>query len=431
MDKKSDYSYIGYPNSDGSKEFVVSFETKARTTPNNIAIQYDEQKLTYRELDEIISELSAYIKTKSDFIENFPVGILLTESFDCSIAMISILKAGYKFIVIDPENDEEQIKRMINNESISVIISSVRFIKTLNNSQWECNRFNCYICIDSDDVHSVDEYEKSKLMNKRLWEYVGNNSIDDITGGGWVNSYTRESFTQKEMEEFSNNILEKIDPYLHKKAKVLEIGCASGLSMFKIAPYVNLYYGTDLSNIIIEKNKQRLINEDIKNIKLQCLPAHEIDKLEVKNFDIVIMNSVIQLFHGLNYLRKVIHKSIDLLGEKGVLFIGDVMDLETKPKLLQSLIEYKQKNNNDNTKTDLSEELYVNRMFFEDLRCERKDIKNVYVSKKHHTIENELTKFRYDTIIEVDKKEEKSNEIIKHNYQYGLNVMKKISNRLS
>jgi SAM-dependent methyltransferase len=111
--------------------------------------------------------------------------------------------------------------------------------------------------------------------------------------------------------------------------------------MYRIAPKVGLYYGTDLSDVITRKNKSKVQREGHQNIKLSCLAAHEILQIEEKDFDLIIMNSVIQCFHGHNYLRKVIQKAIDLLKDKGHLFIGDIMDQEKKPALVRELMIFK------------------------------------------------------------------------------------------
>ena len=102
-------------------------------------------------------------------------------------------------------------------------------------------------------------------MDEKLWDYVGETAVDDITGGGWISSYTGEPFSREEMNEYGDNILEKLSPLLHEKMRVLEIGCASGISMYRIAPKVAFYYGTDLSGVIIEKNKERVKKQRHQN----------------------------------------------------------------------------------------------------------------------------------------------------------------------
>ncbi|MCP4151996.1 MAG: methyltransferase domain-containing protein, partial [bacterium] len=186
-----------------------------------------------------------------------------------------------------------------------------------------------------------------------------------------------------------------------------EIGCASGITMFRIAPQVKLYYGTDLSSVIIEKDKQRAEEENHKNIKLACLKAHEIDQIEEKEFDLIIINSVIHCFHGHNYLRKVIKKCIDLLADKGTLFIGDIMDQDRKHILETDMKNFKKANpaKGYTTKTDFSAELFISRGYWQDTAADLQEIEDIHFSRKIHTVENELTRYRYDAQIEVNKKD--------------------------
>jgi fengycin family lipopeptide synthetase D len=188
--------------------------------------------------------------------------------------------------------------------------------------------------------------------------------------------------------------------------RVLEIGCASGITMYRVAPRVGLYYGTDLSRVIIDKNKQKVKAERYTNIKLSSLAAHEINGLEERDFDLVIINSVIQAFHGHHYLRKIIRQCIDVMGEKGYLFLGDIMDQDKKSAMVSELTAFKKANRNKNytTKTDFSAELFLSRKFWEDLGAELEEIRDIQFSDKIYTIENELTKFRYDVLIAIDKK---------------------------
>jgi amino acid adenylation domain-containing protein len=193
--------------------------------------------------------------------------------------------------------------------------------------------------------------------------------------------------------------------------------------MYRIAPRVGFYYGTDLSHTIIQKNKERVKNQGYSNISLSCLPAHEIHTLDEKDFDLVILNSVIQSFHGHNYLRKVIAMCINLLGEKGFIFIGDIMNLDLKKELIRELVEFKQTHRSDGikTKVDWSSELFVSPGFFEDLTAAFPQLRAVEFSDKIYTIQNELTKFRYDALFTVDKRQRSQKNIkAKQKYQEDL-----------
>lgn len=401
------------------------FMEQAKKTPDKAAVVFKGTEFTYKELDEKSNRLANYIRKQENAISDFLIGILMDSSEKMLIAILGILKAGGAYVPIDPEYPEERIKYIIDDAKIKLMLSTTEHIRALNRLQWECETFSTYICLDEKSVYEVEEKEKNQLMNTRLWQHVADDAIDDIEAGGWKNSYTGEDLSKEEMDEYSSNIFEKLRPYLNKDVRVLEIGCASGLSMFKIAPLVNMYYGTDLSDSIIEKNKKKVKEEQISNIKLACLQAGEIDKLNDNNFDIVIINSVIQCFHGHNYLRKVITKVVNKLREKGILFIGDVMDQDLKVELIESLMEFKNNHSESNyrTKTDFSNELFVSRSFFEDMAVDNKKIKGVKFTDKIHTIENELTQFRYDALFEIDKKEEEESITPKHRYQLDSNIL--------
>lgn len=394
------------------------FSEQVAKTPDNIALVYNERKMTYRELEDKSNKLANYLIAAHNIKPDTLVGIFIENSIEQIVAILGILKSGGAYVPIATSLPEERIKTMIDDSKIRLLLSTAKNIKILNKLQWECEGFDAFLCLDSEDIYSENEAEESGLMDKKLWEYIGQNSVDEITGGGWASSYTGEAFSKEEMAEYAENIFLKLKPYLNSNAKVLEIGCASGISMFRIAPYVGMYYGTDLSSVIIEKDRERAEKENHKNIRLECLPAHDIDKIDEKDFDIVIINSVIQAFSGHNYLRQVIKKAINLMSEKGILFIGDIMDQDKKYELLDSLLEFKKNNPQYDTKTDVSEELFVSRKFFEDLTVEMKEIEKVDFSTKIHTIENELTKYRYDAIFQIDKNINHKMPSPKHKYQY-------------
>ncbi|MFC2146783.1 condensation domain-containing protein, partial [Acidobacteriota bacterium] len=359
------------------------------------------QHVTYKQLNETANQLANYLYDEKHIQPQEPVGILMSLPTDLAVGILGVLKAGAAYVPLEPSLPGERIKYMIDDTCIRTVISEKRYIKTLDRLQWECHGFHSYLCMDSENIHTEEELEKSELMLEELWNHVAQTAADEITGGGWVSSYTGEPFSKAEMDEYGNNILKKLEPLLHPRMRVLEIGIGSGITMYRIAPKVGLYYGTDLSAVMIDKNKKQAQQEAYKNIKLFCLSAHEINKISQRNFDLIIMNSVIQCFHGHHYLRKVMKQCIHLLAEKGYLFIGDIMDLQKKNSLVREMVEYRNKGHK--TKTDFSSELFVAREFWQDIAAQWDEIEETDFSRKIYTIENELTKFRYDTLITINK----------------------------
>ena len=416
---------VEYPR---DKIIIAIFNERVKSMPDKTAVIFGSQSLTYQDLNKKANQLANFLNTEQGVQPDSLVGILMERSIELIEGILGILKAGGAYVPIDPKYPEERTKTIINDAGLTTIISVKKYLKLLNKLQWECNTFNTFVCMDSNDIYSENETQKNELMDEHLWNYVGDTAKDEIAGGGWVSSYTGQDFSKQEMAEYAENIFVKLKPYLNERTRILEIGCASGISMFKIAPHVGFYYGIDLSNTIMEKNKQRIVQEGIKNIKLKCLPAHEIEKLDERDFDIIIMNSIVHCFHGHNYLRNVIIAVRNLLKEKGIIFIGDIPDQELKTEFVQSLNEFKQKdlNHNYQTKTDFSAELFVSRNFFTDLKVDVTGIKEIHDSTKIFSIENELTKYRYDILLEVDKTEKcNRNQVKKHKHQHDIRSLEK------
>jgi fengycin family lipopeptide synthetase D len=386
------------------KTLVELFEEQVERTPHGPAVIFGHETLTYSRLDKEANQLARYLVNEKSIQVGDRVGILMEPSLDMVAAILGILKAGGAYVPIDPSLPEKRMAHMIDDAVIGVLVSQRKFLRALNRLQWGCTSFHTFLCMDTRDIYAGHESETSELMDEKLWEYIVESAGDDITGGGWFTSYEGAPFSREEMDEYAGNIVQKVEPLLNPGSRVLEIGCASGLSMYRIAPLVGFYYGTDLSGDMIQMNLTRVEKENLQNIRLKCLPAHEIDRLEEKDFDMVIINSVIQSFPGHNYLREVIRKAVALLAPHGHLFIGDIMDRQLKEELEREMAAFKQAaDGTTTTKTDWSAELFVSRGFFEDLTVEIPGVCDVQFSGKIHTLENELTKFRYDALITIDK----------------------------
>ena len=85
---------VDYPK---DKTIVDLFEEQVEKTPDNIAIVFEDQKLTYKELNEKANQLARFLIANNVKIGD-TVGILLNKSLEVIIAMLGILKAGAAFL---------------------------------------------------------------------------------------------------------------------------------------------------------------------------------------------------------------------------------------------------------------------------------------------------------------------------------------------
>jgi amino acid adenylation domain-containing protein len=396
------------------KTILDIFKDICVTIPNEKALLLNEKSVTYRDLDKESNKIANFLLHNLKIQNEEKVGVLIERSLEMMNAIWGILKSGATYVPLDVMSPEERTESVIETANIKIVLSVKKHLRLLNRLLWSKNPFEKYICLDSEHVNTEVE-EGNGLMDENLWNNVAKSYEDDIQKGGWQNSYNGKPFSVKEMEEYSQNTFNKLASYLEKSPKILEIGCASGLTTYKISPYSSKYVATDLSTEIINYH----INSNKNNsILFEALPAHEIDKYKNEDFDIVIMNSVVHCFNGHNYFKNVIKESINCLAEKGHIFIGDVLNLDLKNSFLQDLINYNADNKNENirTKLDWSNELFLSSAFFENLKNEIQEIKNISITKKEYTIENELTNYRFDVIIEIDKNNIESKKYVRNQF---------------
>lgn len=408
------------------EETIVSlFEAQADRTPHAVAVVLGEYSLTYRQLDEYANRIAHFLTRTIDLQREEGVAVILNRTPDCIAALLGILKAGGMYIPMEPDLPEDRLKFMLRDAHVRILITEKAFIETANRLQWACSNLEAYCCLDSNDVHQEKEQQENVMMARELWDHVGESAVDQITGGGWGNSFTGGVISAAEMEEYSMNAYLKLKPLLHKDMRVLEIGCSSGLTLCKIAPEVGFYYGTDLSPVIIGNTRQMVAGKGMTNVQLQVAVAHEIGDISERGFDLVIINSVIQHFHGHNYLREVLRQAASLMKDTGWIFVGDVMDADRKEDLVADLTAFKvaHKGSGIQTKTDFSADLFIARGFLEDLVSEENPLKSVDITGKICTLENELTRYRYDALLAVDKAPASAPGGKRNKWQYSNTVL--------
>ncbi|OHT47049.1 non-ribosomal peptide synthetase [Flavobacterium tructae] len=393
----------------------------SQTSPDLCAILYNGVQTSYGELHKESSQIANFLSLNTD---NKLIGVLMKRSPEIVKTITGVWKAGMTYLPFDPTYPYQRIKKLINDAGLEMLVIDTNFVKEALLLQWDCPGLKSIFCVNSENIF-LEAESKNASMNRDLWEYVAERSTDDITAGGWLNSYTGKPFSREEMNEYRENARFKISQEINTNSKVLEIGCSSGITMFAIAPLVKEYHGVDLSANVLKNNEATIKELELDNIQQHNLFAHEIDQIQTGDFDLIVINSVIQNFHGYNYLLDVLEKCFALLGNHGKIFIGDIMDNDKKESLITSLQDYKEANSNERVKLEWDEEFFVERYFFDDLKFKYDFISDVLHTDKIGSIENELYSFRYDTLISLDKSQTNKAEGVQKRYQYDKRSLKK------
>ena len=90
------------------------FLEQVHRTPDHVALVYQEQSMTYQELNDK-AEALAEVLVEKGVVEDKIVSILIEQSIDLMVSILGVLKAGGAFLVIDASYPASRIEFMMDN----------------------------------------------------------------------------------------------------------------------------------------------------------------------------------------------------------------------------------------------------------------------------------------------------------------------------
>jgi aspartate racemase len=97
-------------------------EAQAARTPNAIAVEYADQRLTYRELVERANQLAHFLRRRGVERES-RVGICLRRSLELPVALLAVLKAGGACVPLDPAYPKERLEYMLEDSQTALVLT--------------------------------------------------------------------------------------------------------------------------------------------------------------------------------------------------------------------------------------------------------------------------------------------------------------------
>ena len=226
---------------------------------------------------------------------------------------------------------------------------------------------------------------------------------------GWNSNYTHTPLPEEEMREWVEQTVSRIAALAPRRA--WEIGCGTGLLLFRLAERCETYLGTDHSVTVLQSLAPHVAN--MPQVHLRHAAAHEapVDSLQYRHgqFDTVILNSVAQYFPSADYLLSVIDTGVAALRDGGSFYLGDIRNLllletfHTSVQLFQAPDDLPVTALRERVQRAIGQEqeLVLHPEFFTSLPRRNPRITAVEIHVKNARTDNELTRFRYDVILKV------------------------------
>lgn len=98
------------------------FEEQVEKTPDTIAVVYEQQQLTYLELNERSNQLAGYLRAQGVGPETI-VAIACERSLEMIIGIMGILKAGGAYVPMDPAYPRERLEYILKDTKVSVVLT--------------------------------------------------------------------------------------------------------------------------------------------------------------------------------------------------------------------------------------------------------------------------------------------------------------------
>lgn len=123
--------------------FHQVFEAWATQTPQAIAVQFQDQQITYQELNRRVNQLAHHLR-KIGVGPEVLVGLCVERSVEMVVGLLGVLKAGGAYLPLDPAYPKERLAFMLADSGASVLLTQEKLI-----SELPAHRARL-VCLDSD-----------------------------------------------------------------------------------------------------------------------------------------------------------------------------------------------------------------------------------------------------------------------------------------
>jgi natural product biosynthesis luciferase-like monooxygenase protein len=222
---------------------------------------------------------------------------------------------------------------------------------------------------------------------------------------GWNSSYTGEPIPEAEMREWVERTTHRILSLSPRR--VLEIGCGTGMLLFRVAPRCERYCAVDFSAAALRHVERHLTARGLSQVTLQQRAADDFEGVLPGSVDLIVMNSVVQYFPSVDYLVRVLEQATAALSPGGAVFVGDVRSLPLLEEFHTSVVLHQARAPLDPaelreralSRIAKESELVIDPAFFAAFGATLRDLGDVTVMRKEGSYQNELTRFRYDVVL--------------------------------
>ena len=112
------------------RAFPLLFEAQVARTPNQPAVIYEAEKLSFAELNARANQLARHLRSLGARRESL-VGICVERSLEMAVGILGILKSGAAYLPLDPDYPKERLAFMLEDARPSIVLTKSDLAKQL------------------------------------------------------------------------------------------------------------------------------------------------------------------------------------------------------------------------------------------------------------------------------------------------------------
>ena len=130
------------------------FESQAKQSPNQVAVVFENDTVTYQELNVRANQLAHHLRSLG-VGPDVPVGLCLDRSVEMIVGLLGILKAGGAYLALDPALPKQRLRMMLEDAGARVLISETGLTPIFS----DCD--GTVVCLDA-NLHLQESTEDLK-----------------------------------------------------------------------------------------------------------------------------------------------------------------------------------------------------------------------------------------------------------------------------
>ncbi|MEB3358050.1 MAG: amino acid adenylation domain-containing protein [Synechococcales bacterium] len=119
------------------------FEQQVSLRPDAVAVVYDQEQLSYQDLNSKANQLARHLQTLGVGPETL-VGICVERSLEMVVGLLAILKAGGAYVPMNPSYPPERLQFMLQDTQVSVLLTHTALLEKVTQLTQQSAQIVCF-----------------------------------------------------------------------------------------------------------------------------------------------------------------------------------------------------------------------------------------------------------------------------------------------